>query len=270
MDRTPPMEILETLRREVNFGCPVANCGVPYLTWHHFSPPWRVREHHDPKGMIALCHTHHDMAEGCRWTVEQLRQMKSQPFITGDSISASYDYLRRKVVCKVGNLAYNARNVLEIDGERVLGFERDGQGYDRLNVLIRGKDNSIILEMKNNFWTVFLPTIYDLRCSAQGKEMEIRTKDAQTRFEMRFDELTQDNLGAQFPSTHIEEFIEAIGNPAVIPVWTIKGKLRWGSQWLEIHESEVRDLQHGSTVSGTILLNPRSGFSYSKDEFSVG
>jgi hypothetical protein len=270
MDRTPPKEILEKLRREVNFGCPVANCGVPYLTWHHFDPPWRVREHHDPNGMIALCHTHHDIAEGDRWTVDQLRQMKRQPFITGNSVSASYDYLRKKVVCRVGNLAYNARNVLEIDGERVIGFERDGQGYDRLNVLIRGRDNSIIMEMKNNFWTVFLPTLYDLKCSAQGKEMEILSKDFQTRFEMRFDELTPHSLRDQFPSKNIDRFIDAIGNPDVIPVWTIKGKLRWGNQWIEIRESEVKDLQHGSTVSGTILVNPNSGFSYRGAEFSVG
>jgi hypothetical protein len=196
--------------------------------------------------------------------------MKHQPFIRGDSISSSYDYLRKRVVCRVGNLAYNARNVLEMNGERAIGFERDEQGYDRLNVLIRGNDNSIIMEMKNNFWTVFLPGLYDLRCSAQGKELEIRSKNHHTRFEMRFDELAQESLRAQFTSEHIDAFINAIGNPAVIPVWTIRGRLRWGTEWIEIRESEIEDLRRGGTVSGSILLNPRSGFSYSRDEFSIG
>ena len=44
---------IRTLRREVGFGCPV--CRSPFLTWHHFDPPYHVEEHWRHEGMIALC-----------------------------------------------------------------------------------------------------------------------------------------------------------------------------------------------------------------------
>jgi hypothetical protein len=40
--------IVLALRREVNLGCPVAGCGSPFLTWHHFDPPWKLEHHHRP------------------------------------------------------------------------------------------------------------------------------------------------------------------------------------------------------------------------------
>ena len=55
MNRTPPKKVIQTLRQEVGFGCPVPNCGNPYLEWHHFDPPWSIENHHRPEGMIALC-----------------------------------------------------------------------------------------------------------------------------------------------------------------------------------------------------------------------
>ena len=76
ISRTPPANVLERLRREVNFGCPVEDCGVPYLSWHHFDPPWREKKHHNPDGMIALCAKDASLADAPRWTKEQLREMK--------------------------------------------------------------------------------------------------------------------------------------------------------------------------------------------------
>ena len=36
-----------TLRTEVGYGCPI--CRSPFLTWHHFDPPYSVRPHNDPE-----------------------------------------------------------------------------------------------------------------------------------------------------------------------------------------------------------------------------
>jgi len=65
VNRTPPAAVRRELRREVGFGCPIPDCGIPYLTWHHFDPEWRVEEHHRPEGMIALCLTHAGLADEC-------------------------------------------------------------------------------------------------------------------------------------------------------------------------------------------------------------
>jgi len=83
MDRTPPVEVRRALRREVGFGCPVSGCANPYLEYHHFDPPWRTHEHHDPLGMIALCAEHHKKADAGAFTLSQLRALK-QP--TGATI----------------------------------------------------------------------------------------------------------------------------------------------------------------------------------------
>src|SRR5580693_411457 len=66
MTRTPPADIRRALRREVGFVCPVPGCTNPYLTRHHFDPIWRVREHHEPGGLIALCRDHHSQADEVR------------------------------------------------------------------------------------------------------------------------------------------------------------------------------------------------------------
>ncbi len=195
--------------------------------------------------------------------------MKKNPYIKGDSISNSYGYLRKKVVCNIGNLAYNTRNVLEIDGERVIGFETDGEGYERLNVLIRSSDNAIILEMKNNFWTIFLPKLYDLRCSAQGRELEIRSSDQLTRFEMRFDEMSLIEFQAVFDGAHIGRLLDAMQKPSKIPIWTVTGSLKWGKHWIQIRKREIEDLYSHSIVSGNIVVNKRSGFSYEENMFSL-
>ena len=72
MNRTPPKKVIQTLRQEVGFGCPIPNCGNPYLEWHHFDPPWSIENHHRPEGMIALCTQHHKNADNYAYTNEQL------------------------------------------------------------------------------------------------------------------------------------------------------------------------------------------------------
>lgn len=300
LDRTPPRPIQEILRKEVNYGCPVSGCGVPYLTWHHFAPPWRVKEHHNPEGMIALCATDAALADGGRWTKQQLRQMKQNPFVSLDKISEYYDYLRKDVVCIIGNVAFNVKNVLEIYGERVIGFERDNDGYNRLNLLIRDINGNPILVMENNFWTAFSRDLFDFRCSAQGKELEIISKDEQTKLFMRFDDypldvfrnqllkyrrksmskrklpdwLNEDFKEAlkQFSSdtSAIDEFISYIGSPKFVPTWTIKGKILWRNVHLEIRESEIEDLIHHNIFAMNFILDGKTAFSFGDKSTTIG
>lgn len=265
MERTPPQSVLEVLRREVNFGCPVQGCGEPYLTWHHFDPPWHVKQHHNPEGMIALCQTHHNLAEGGRWTKKQLKEMKRNPFVKGDSISNRFDYLRKKVVCSFGNIAYDVKNVLTINGERVIGFERDESGYDRLNILIRGEDESVILEMKNNFWTVFADNLYDLRCSAQGRELEIKSKDKQTCLKIRFVDLSLEEFRGKFGvfirSDYLDRLIAKMENPSSIPLWTIRGTLGWSGKHFVIRDNGIEILPYHITVNSSVLVGGETVFS---------
>jgi hypothetical protein len=298
LNRTPPKAIQEVLRREVNFGCPIPGCGIPYLTWHHFDPPWGTKQHHNPEGMIALCAKDAALADGKRWTKNQLRQMKKKPYVSPNQISEHYGYLRKNVVTIIGNVAYNVKNVLEIYGERVIGFERDNEGYNRLNLLIRNKNAKPILVMKNNFWTAISKDLFDLRCSAQGKELEITSKDKQTKLFMRFDDFPLDAFKKKLLKNYqevrskvelpewldeeemecivndgtyrIDEFVSEIGSPEIVPTWTIKGKLLWGNVHLEIHNSFIENLVTHNIFGMNFMIGATAAFSFTGQSTFIG
>ncbi|MGB9024278.1 MAG: hypothetical protein WCC94_12715 [Candidatus Bathyarchaeia archaeon] len=295
MDRTPPRDVLEKLRKEVNLGCPVPGCGTPYLTWHHFDPPWRITPHHNPEGMVAMCATHAWLADGGRWTKEQLREMKRKPFVTADLISEFYGYLRKNVVCLFGNVAYRVKNILELNGERVIGFERDADGYDRLNLLIRNREGTPVLVMENNYWTAYSKELHDLSVSAQGKSLKIASKDGTTQFEMRFDDyplsqfrelVIERQRATQIPewvkgdartwleksrrdTNSIDRFIQEIGAPDTVPTWSIRGRLSWGAHTLEIRDSEIQD-ERRNRFSMCFVVGGRTAFSYSSESMALG
>lgn len=124
VSRTPPVAVRRALRQEVGFGCPVKDCGVPYLEYHHFDPPWAQEHHHDPARMIALCATHHAKAEA--WTIEQLRALKLGPH--GQEVRGRFEWMREDVLAVVGgSLYYETPRILEVGGRPVVWFERDAQ-----------------------------------------------------------------------------------------------------------------------------------------------
>ena len=61
--------------------------------------------------MIALCPTHHGLANGGRWIDDQLKEMKQHPFIDSTEISGVYGYLRPDFVCIAGAVAGISQNI---------------------------------------------------------------------------------------------------------------------------------------------------------------
>jgi hypothetical protein len=100
--RTPPAGIRRALRQEVGFHCPVDGCGNPYLTWHHFDPPWRVEHHHRVEGMIALCLDHAARADAGAFTNDQLRTLKREGRDRATAIRGRFDWMRRDLLAVVG------------------------------------------------------------------------------------------------------------------------------------------------------------------------
>jgi hypothetical protein len=120
MNRTPPREVRDALAREVNYGCPVQGCGCPFLKWHHFDPPWKVKEHHDPAGMIALCPTHAERADGGVFTANQLQSMKTSPYVR-DRLRAPWPWEPEKLLFVLGgSVILGAGPVLSVSGRTVL------------------------------------------------------------------------------------------------------------------------------------------------------
>jgi hypothetical protein len=267
VSRTPPESVRRILRKEVNFGCPVHGCGVPYLTWHHFDPPWNIEKHHNPEGMIALCHKHADLADGKRWTKDQLRQMKQKPYLSQDEVKERYDYLRKDAVCIVGNIAFHVKNILKIDGERVIWFERDSEGYEGLNILIRDSEGRIILQMEDNDWTAHTDEVFDLICPPQGKELRIISKDKGTDYTIRFDEYSLFDFGnllsrIGFVSNPIMEFMIRIGCEEYVPVWTRSGNILWGNNHLSVIPGRLTELNFQNSIQGSSMIGVNSAVTF--------
>jgi hypothetical protein len=109
MNRDPDESVKKILRQEVHFGCPIENCGSPYLSFHHFDPPWRLRQHHEPGGMIALCLEHHIRADRNAYSIQQLKEMKRSPF------------LKKVGANPIGDISWKRENLVEAISKIVPG-----------------------------------------------------------------------------------------------------------------------------------------------------
>jgi hypothetical protein len=222
--------------------------------------------------------------------------MKKQPFISSAKVSDSFDYLRRNVVCVIGNVAYDVQTALEINGEQVIGFDIDKDGYKRLNLLIRDEKGKPILMMQDNFWTAVGKDLFDLHCSLRGKFLGIVSQDRGTTLSIRFDDYpvtvfrekllsyTRKGYGA-FSQSGIEEtkkklekmvcgtideFISEIGSPDFVPTLTIKGKLSSAGVHLKIGNGEIRNLTNGCIYGMNFAVGGKTAFSFDEKSMSFG
>lgn len=155
MTRTPPADVRRALRAEVNFGCPVPGCGVPFLTWHHFDPPWSVREHHELAGMIALCRNHASAADGGTYSKAELRVMKQRPYVT-DVLSAVWPWQPENLTFILGgSILFGSEAALTIGGIPVVSAvrsveDRSGVAYVGLGGDMKDKNGDTFLLMDDN------------------------------------------------------------------------------------------------------------------------
>jgi hypothetical protein len=159
------------LRQEVGYGCPITGCANPYLEYHHFDPPWRVREHHDPLGMIALCAEHHRKADAGAFTADQLRHWKRP----GDSVIAGrFDWLRNEILAVLGgSFYYQTPVIFQFRGEKAIWFERDDDGNMQLNVRMVTQSGEPRLRLRNNDWLV-LGNPIDFESPPSGKRIHAK------------------------------------------------------------------------------------------------
>lgn len=173
MNRTPNKKVIQTLRQEVGFGCPVPNCGNPYLEWHHFDPPWSIENHHRPEGMIALCTQHHKNADNHTYTNDQLIEFKKNK-VNSEKVKGNFEWRRNKLLTVVGgNFYYETPRALVIDNHDVVSLTRDENGYLLLNVEMLSVSKEERLVMRENCWENIGKPI-DFRCPPSGKEIEIK------------------------------------------------------------------------------------------------
>lgn len=191
VSRNIPLRVKRALRKEVNFGCPVRQCGNPYLEYHHFDPPWKDEKHHRVEGMIALCATHHAKADA--YTVEQCREMKSAPFL--GNLSGNFEYLRKDISVKMGGVEVSKSLILLSHKDaQLVWLEVDEKGYKRLNIN-HVRNGSIIRILENNNWNIDTRggLVVDIESPPSGRKLIVKYSDSSS-LSIEFMEREQDTV----------------------------------------------------------------------------
>jgi len=230
VSQTPPAEVRKILRQEVNFGCPVRECGSPFLTWHHFDPPWRGCYQHNPEGMVALCLQHHKEADAGAFTKSQLQALKRHPYLRDVKPRAKFNWQRQLILLEVGSNYYlSPDHILRIADNDIIQVSRNPSGLQALSLDLRTANGNPVLKMEANDW-VLLGEVEDVECPPSANALTIRVPKEGIWLNLRFRSLTEAKLHARIIQ-RCTEFIwkpihEAISEWPVA-VCTIEGALIW-------------------------------------------
>ena len=209
-----PNAVKKTLRREVNYGCPVPNCGVPLLTWHHFDPPRHIKHHNNPDGMIALCTAHHPMADVGTFSAEQLHAYKKNPN-TLDSIKNKFEWYPEKSLIRLGGCyAYDWCRIT-IGEVRVLEIAKDDLGLTNISFFLEDENNRVLAEMDNNFLVTYLGNVHDISISASANRIKIWSEERKIGFECHYSRKSPEEI-EQLIDSDYPEMPDFVGKPAPI------------------------------------------------------
>jgi hypothetical protein len=260
------------LRQEVHFRCPVPGCGYPILTYHHFDPPWNVREHNEPEGMIALCHVCHDKADGTGgglWTKEQLRTFKRSPpnhpptqetlLFLEPSLSPLYriggNYLldTRYVVFSESPIVWQTRSP---DGTVLFSFD------------LRGEDGATALMVRENSLSIDDLKVWDFRLNTRGNHLLVKPQRGQIALDLHLkryslaevSELMKKDSVKSFPPEIGQRCVNSDGDVLLIDFRTAELYVR-PNLYLPVRSGEIRMGRDGGGVAkGNYICDGGIGF----------
>lgn len=198
ISRTPPVGIRNKLKSEVHFGCPVEGCGSPYLSWHHFDPPspWKIHPHHNPKGMIALCLQHHKEADQDAFNIQQLKNMKKNPYLKEreEFPGGRFNWRRKQLLLLVGGNWYvNPQVILKTRAKDIIWLSKDKEGFEQLNLDIYDSKEDILLSMRDNDWLIHGP-FDDLECPPSANSLKFKVMSHEILVALEFSQVSKSEL----------------------------------------------------------------------------
>lgn len=220
LGRRPPISVVRELRREVGFRCPVTGCGNPYLSWHHFDPPWREEQHHRPEGMIALCLQHARQADGGAFTNDQLRTLKAEGAARATEIRGQFEWMRRDLVAVVGgSFYYRTPVILQFGNRPAVWFNRDDQGYLLLNFWMPTASGEERARVLDNWWVV-PPDVEDLECPPTGRRIHVHYPNGDDFRVEFFDIASAAALRRRYPNAEVIERVDTVTFPITgVELW---------------------------------------------------
>jgi hypothetical protein len=160
------------LRQEVAFGCPIRRCRKPFLTYHHFDPPWRVEEHFNPDGVIALCWEHHSEAEE-HYTKDYLRKLKQASYSVEDVKGQFPSWQGEFLIRCAGNYVGGSKAVLQMEGEDIIKLERGEENLLFLSFHLQSKDGKTVAVMKDNVFELGPAEPYDVKTTNSKNRIKV-------------------------------------------------------------------------------------------------
>jgi len=256
VSRRPPADVLRQLREEVNYSCPI--CGSPFLSWHHFDPPYHVRPHHNPDGMIALCPLHHKMADSGMYSVDQLRILKHKQS-DASHIACRWPWDPENIAFFFGgNILFGARPVLSIRGNSVLRtypgkFTQDDVSRVLFDLTLRTRDGRLIARMEKNLFEAYTANLKDFVFTPGANRFEIwHTSGTKLRLEYhRYDstsferqvcKILDDRLSTDPAMDLAQSF--ATDSEGKVPVVAITGTILTNDATLKVRAHDLQMTMH--------------------------
>lgn len=171
---------IEELRREVGFGCPVPGCRSPFLTWHHFDPPWNVENHWRPEGIIAMCPLCHADADEKRgrpgaYSKEELRAMKTSN-CSVDDVAGGFRAWQDKesLLVRVGGCYTDtSAPVILINDVPQISVSKNEAGLLSLSFELRNQNDDVLVKMEDNWFTAYPPNVHDMIVEPKTKLVKV-------------------------------------------------------------------------------------------------
>lgn len=156
--------------------------------WHHFDPPWSIKQHHNPEGMIALCPNHHKEADSDEFSKNQLRELKTNPN-PRELIQKEYGWMFPHCLIRLGGGAFAPSwCVLTIADLVVFQAKRVGGKDDHLafTFALKNEDDELIACMEDNLFVLYPDLVHDLSVTASGNRMKIWSDERKVGLEFHF------------------------------------------------------------------------------------
>lgn len=191
-----PEKVRKQLREEVAFGCPIKNCGSPYLSYHHFDPPYHLEKHHRPEGMIALCLHHHKAADNGAYKINQLRNFKKYPYLktVKQKPKGRFEWEREQFIILMGGGAYISNEViLQVKTKDIIWISKSEYGYENLNLDIYDQQGKPLFIMRDNDWLIY-ECFSDLICPPCGNSINLNAEARGVKIDLKFYQSLKEEL----------------------------------------------------------------------------
>lgn len=256
-NRTPPAAVRRLLRRDVGFVCPVEGCESPYLGYHHFDPPWHVRQHHDVAGMIALCLQHHREADSGAFTLAQLRALKSRR--NSGAPSGRFNWRRERTVFQGGGvIAYCCPVILQVHGRNLVWMTRSSDGHELLNVDLFSASGQPVFSLRDNEWLV-TPGVDDIEAPPSARTLKVRSAAHDVSLDLEFRDTSVEELRTMGLGTELLRTPPgASGADDPLLLCTMHGRVKWP---VDLHlapahaELAARTKLPGAAMTGCVIAH---------------